>query len=219
MPTYAFTRSREQLATKVLRKLGVVDAVESGSPEDIALVVEAMDLRLKELHALGVLWWQVAAAATDVAITSGNPAATISATDFLFPVTVHVRVGTEDVPVEIIDHRAYQAIPNKADQGEPAKVYISGSACKFWPTPDANYTAKLTYEAIAADTEASTAPDVRVESLRSLSTLLAGDLVEEFNVPEPKASRLIARAAGALETIRSLNSQRVDTSTVAPDWF
>ena len=219
MPTYSFTRTREQVAAKVLRKLGVIHPSETPAPEDSAIVNEALDLRLKELHGLGILWWQVAGGATDVALSSGVATATISATDYLFPITMAVRVGTDDRPLEIIDHLTYQAIETKAETGEPQRVYFNGTTARFWPVPDANCTAKLTYEAIAADGEAGATPDVRTECLRALTTLLAGDLIDEFNTPEPKASRLIGEASGALKTIRTLNAQRVDSVAVSTDWF
>ncbi|MEY4427849.1 MAG: hypothetical protein RLZZ182_538 [Pseudomonadota bacterium] len=219
MPTYTFTRTRAQLSAKILRTLGVADSTGACSPEDLAIVAEAMDMRLKELHALGILWWNVSGATTDLALTSGNASATIATTDFLFPVTMNLRVGTEDQHIEIIDHRTYQAIPNKSDTGEPEMVFVNGSACLFWPTPDANYTVKMTYEAIAADTESGSAPDVRTECLRALSSLIEGDLVDTFDVPEPKASRLVARASSAIQTIHALTQQRVESKTTAPDWY
>lgn len=210
MPTYTFTRTREQLANKVLSKLRLLDPSESPSAEDANTVYEAIDLRLKEMHRLGLLWWNVASAASDVSLTSGQVTATISATDFLFPVTMSLRVSNDDKPLDIIGHREYHAIQTKTESGEPSKVYINGSTCRFWPVPSQNYTAKLTYQAIAADTEASAAPDVRVESMRALSVIVASDLADDFSVEEVRAQRLLAESVEAWKTIRALNAQRVD---------
>ena len=55
MATYVFALTREQMARKVLGKLGVLDTHESTSAHDLFVVTDAMDLRLKELHALGIL--------------------------------------------------------------------------------------------------------------------------------------------------------------------
>lgn len=219
MPTYAFTRNREQFAGDVLRKLGVLNAGGTPQARDYASVNTALDLRLKELHALGVLWWQVSGASTSVSLTGGVVSATISATDYLFPVSMAVVVGTDEIPLEIIDHRAYQAIPDKASTGEPEKVFISGTAARFWPVPQSNYTAKLTYQAIAADSEVSATPDVPVSCLRALVDIVAGDLVDDYETPEPKASRLLQKQVIGLTTIRALNAQRVDVATVTPDYF
>lgn len=219
MPTYTFTRTREQFVEKVLFKLGVLGAGDSVSGEDLSLVADAIDMRLKELHALGVLWWNVSGATTDVVLSSGVATATISATDYLFPVSMAVRVGTEDHQLELIDHRTYQAIEDKASQGEPERVFISGTTARFYPVPQSNYTAKLTYQAIAADSEAGAALDIRVEAIRSFVDVVAGDLIDEYEISEPKASRLLMRQELGLRTLRALNQQRVSTSTITPDYY
>jgi hypothetical protein len=220
MATYTFTRTLPQIVELVLRKLGAAGIGEPIAPDDTAVVREAVDLRLKELHALGVLWFNVAGATTDLALVASTATVSLSAvTDFLFPISLKLRNGTDDQDIEIISHRQYQDLPNKSDTGEPEKVFISGSAAYFWPTPDDNYTAKLTYQAIAADTTATGSPDVAVSMMRSLVTLVAADLIDDFDVQEPKASRILAQAKEAQRTIRALNTERVDTSTVEVDYF
>jgi hypothetical protein len=219
MPTYSFTRTREQFAGDVLQKLGVLPVGGTASGRDFAKVCDATDLRLKELHAIGVLWWQVSGAATNVSLTAGQVTATVSPTDFLFPVSLSLVVGSDEQPIEIIGHREYQAIQDKASQGEPVKAFFSGSTIRLWPVPDLSYTAKLTYQAIAADTENGAAPDVQTACLRALIDVVAGDLVDDYETPEPKASRLLQKQAIGLTTIRALNSQRVDAVTVTPDYF
>jgi hypothetical protein len=219
MPTYTYTLNREKFAGKVLSKLGVLAGNQSPHGNDLALVTDAMDLRLKELHALGVLWWQVSAAATSISLTANVVTATISPTDYLFPVSLSLVVGSSEYPIEIIGHREYMAIEDKADTGEPEKAFISGSTIRLWPVPQQNYTAKLTYEAIAADTQTGTSPDVPVESMRALIDVIAGDLVDDYEIQEPKASRLLARQADGLRIIRALNQQRVDSVTLTPEWY
>lgn len=215
MPTYSFTRTLPQMQSLILRKLRYLDPGETADGTDLAIVDEAIDLRLKELHALGVLWFNVAGATTNLALVGGTETVSLSAiTDFLYPVTVKLRIGTEDRDVEIISHRQYQAITNKAESGEPDKVFFSGSTAYFHPTPSANYAAKLTYQAIAADTETPNAPDVSVSMMRSLVTLVAADLIDDFGVPEQLAQRLLAQAQIAERTIRTLNAERVDSTPV-----
>ena len=219
MPTYTFTRTRQQVAELVLRKLRVLGAAEAMDAEDAAVVYEALDMRLKELHELGTLWFNVAGASTSVALTGGVATATISPTDFLFPVTMRLVVGTDEQEVAIIGHAEYHGINDKTTQGEPGKVFISGSTCRFWPVPQQNYTAKLTYEAIAADTETGAAVDVPVSMIRSLVEVVAADLVDEFGVPEGKAMRLLAKQPAALRRIRMINQERADTAVVQATYY
>ena len=72
MATYTFTRTREQMRDMIGRKLGIKESGQELDSEDAAIVLEAMDLRLKELHRLGVLWWQVSGASTSITLTGGT---------------------------------------------------------------------------------------------------------------------------------------------------
>ncbi len=219
MPTYAFSLTREEMARKVLGKLGVLDPHETTSAQDLEVVSDAIDMRLKELHAIGVLWWQVGAASTSVALTGGSVTAAISATDYLFPVTMALIVGTEEQPIKIIGHREYQAIPDKEQTGTPEAVHISGATCRFWPVPSSNGTAKLTYQSVAEDASVSASPDLGAGMARAFVDIVAGDLVDEYQVNDVKAARLLAKQAQGLSVIRILNSQRVDSSTVQTEYY
>lgn len=216
--TYTFTRTREQMRNKILSKLNVISAGETPNASDSDLVYEAIDLRLKELHSLGILWYQVAGAATDVALVSGTATANAPA-DCLFPVTLAVRIGSEDREVELIDHRRYQAIENKSDTGEPEVCLFAGGVFRFYPVPNDNYTAKLTYQAIAADTAASTAPDIEVSMMRSFIDVVAADLCDDFEIEEQKTMRLQANAKDGLRTIRALNQQACGAGTTEAEYF
>jgi hypothetical protein len=214
--SYTFTRTIPQMVEIVLRKLGALGIGETVSPEDKAVVREAIDLRLKELHGLGVLWYNVAGATTDLVLTGGVATKSLSAiTDFLFPVTVKLRVGTEDREVDIISHREYHDIDNKADAGEPEKVFFApGGTAYFWPVPQTGYTAKMTYQAIAEDTTSTGVPDIPASMMRALSAVVAWDLLEEFEVVGAKAASLTQQGKDAEKTIRTLNTERVDITPV-----
>jgi hypothetical protein len=219
MATYAWTLTRENLAARILRKLGVIGGAESPEPEDSATVNEAIDARLKELHALGVLWWNVSGAQTTVTLVGGTATATISPSDYLLPLSMLLVVGTEQQPIRIIGHLQYQAIPDKAKTGEPEVVFIDGVTCRFWPVPASSGSAKLTYQAIAADTEHGTAVDVPAAMLRALSDVVAADLVDEYEPPPQKTARLLAKQPLALRTLRMLKREHVDTAPVEAEYF
>jgi hypothetical protein len=203
----------------ILRKLGVIGASDIAAAEDAALVYEAMNARLKELQTLHVLWWNVAGAQTPLTLTAGISTATIAALDFLYPVTMSVTVGTEEVPVRIADHREYQAIPDKTQQGTPEIVFVDGVTCRFWPVPNTNTTAQMTYQAISADVETGVAPDVPPGAMRAFAMLVAGDLVDEFGLSGEKAARLTARQGEAMRTLRMVGQQKTDAAPVVAEYF
>ena len=217
---YSFTRTLPEVRMLVLRKLRYIDNGETPSGDDSAVVDEAVDMRLKELHSLGVLWFNVAGSTSDLTLVAGTATASLSAlTDFLYPVSARLRIGTEDREINIISHRQYQAIENKAESGEPSEMMVSGGVAYFWPTPADDYTVKLTYHAIALDTDGTSAPDLPVSMLRAFVTLVAADCADDFGVPEQRYQRLQAEAEIAEKRLRMLNTERVDTTPVCVEAF
>ena len=211
----SFIRTREQLATLVLGKLGVLPGGISAASADADLVYEAIDLRLKEIHRLGIFWKNVNKAPLTFTIPSGVASASATV-DILFPVIMKVSESSNDVDVDIISLREYQDILNKSDSGTPTKCYWKGSAeFLFWPVPTANTTAKLIYNSIADDTAASTAPDVEVSMMRWLKDIIAYDLGDHWGKPEATMNRWGRDAETAERKIRALAVERVDFTDVA----
>lgn len=213
-----FTRTREQFRDMVLRKLRVLGVDRTPQGEEEAIVIEALDVRLKELHRLGVLWWKVSSTLTDVTLTA-NVATANAPSDILFPVTLHIRHNDEDLPVDLIDHRRFQEIGTKSDTGIPEQAVLFGGAFRFYPVPDSSYTAKLTYQKIIDDSAASTAPDVIVSALRWLKDLVAYDCADDFRVPEPRMIRLEREAGVAERKLRALFPQRIEPQPVEAEYF
>jgi hypothetical protein len=223
MPTYTWTRTREQVRDAALRKIGVLGEGQTAGANASAVAFEALDARLKELHKLGVLWWNVSGAQTTLSLAAGTATVSLSAvTDFLFPVSLMFVSGTDQQPIDIIGHREYQAIPNKTQQGEPEQAYFAGGSVYFWPVPSTNGSAKLTYQAIAEDSASNTRPDVPVEMLRSLSIVLAHDVMDDFGIADIRpatAQRIASQLPDALASIRALNAQKVGNTTITPDYY
>ena len=219
MPTYTYTRTREQLRDMIGRKLGIKEAGQAFPAEEAAIIDEGIDLKLKELHALGVLWWQVSATETNLSLTGGVESVTMGLTDFLFPVSLHLVVGNDRQEITIVDRATFLAIPDRTSAGEPEVAHFDGLKVYFNPVPAQNYTAKLAYQAIAEDSAFGSAVDVPLEMLRAFSTLVAFDLADDFMVDGATFQRLQLQQPGALSMIRTLNAQKVQNVTVQPEWF
>lgn len=215
--TISFTRTREQVARMVLRKLGALAASVSDVSADMDIIYEAIDLRLKEIHRHGIFWRKVDEVPLSFTLTAGASSASAS-NDILFPIKMTVSNGSTDDPVDIIGAREYAAISTKSQSGQPTQALWKGSAeFIFHPIPVAAATAKLVYEKIADDTVAATAPDVEVSMVRWLKDLVCYDVADDFGVPEGKIQRLMKESVIAERNIRALNAERKDLSTVAVD--
>lgn len=213
----SWTLTREKFATGVLRKLRVVGESETPSADQFSTVFEALDARLKSLHSLGLLWWKVTNTAVDLNLTASVSSVALPA-DFLTPVSIKLR-DTEDLPVEILSHYEYQAIPDKTDTGVPDRVYFGVSSAYFYPTPQSNYTAKLTYQKIVDDSAANTAPDIIVAGLRCLKTIIAHDCADDFYVPEERIVRMALEAASAETELRVLMAPQTDNQVTQVDFY
>lgn len=214
----AYSLTREQLRDRILRKLRVLGADDHASSADADIVYEAIDLRLKELHILGMLWFKTSAATTNVSVTGGVATAT-APSDLLYPVSFTME--DDNRPLYHISHSAYHAIPNKAESGYPEMYHYSPANGLFyiWPTPEASYTAKLTYEKIIDNTAASTAVDVPSWALKSLTVLCASDLADDFELPEDRVQRLAVEAAQAEMRLKVLNAPAYEYSPVEADYY
>lgn len=213
-----FTRTREQLRSMVLRKLGVIGAATSIVSADADIVYEAIDLRLKEMHRKGILWRKVDKVPASFAITAGIVSAHASTNDILFPIHMTVTDGSLDEPLTIIGPIEYSKIENKDTAGLPEKVLWKGSTeFMLYPVPIAASTVKIVYEKIADDTTAGAAADVDVSMMRHLKDLIAYDVADDFGVDEMKIQRLSKEAMMAENNIRKLAVERKDFAPVQVD--
>lgn len=216
-----FTRTREQLRSMVLRKLGVIGTSTSVVSADADVVYEAIDLRLKELPGRGVIWRGVNPRTADFTIPANiRSASAASIGDVQFPLAIHVVNGSVDQAVQIIGAKEYADLFDKNAMGVPEKAMWTGSRSAefiFWPIPTANTTAKLTYQRLLEDTSAGAATDVDVSMLRWLKDIVAYDVGDDFGMDEGRMQRFMKEAAQAEKNIRKLTVERKDFAPVAVD--
>lgn len=214
----SFTRTRNQVVNRVLQKVGALQAGASASTADNDLVAEAVDLRLKEIHRLGIFWRKVTTTPTTFSLSSGIVSASAGAGDILFPLKVTFSNGSLDEPVQIIGPREYAAIEDKGRTGTPEKaLWRGGTEFWFYPVPGADGTAKLLYEKIIDDSTAVSAMDVDVAMIRPMMDLVKYDVAYEFGVPDNKVAMWKAEAKEAERDIRKLGAPRIDYETVRVD--
>ena len=216
--TTSFTRTREQLRSMVLRKLGVLGSSTSVVSADADIVYEAIDLRLKELHQMGVFWRKVSTVPVQFSLTAGINSAHVATNDILFPLALTVVDYSLDEPLDIIGPLEYARISDKNYSGLPERVMWKGSTeFVFHPIPTLNTTVKLVYEKLADDTSAGAAPDVEVSMIRWLKDIIAYDVGDDFGVDEQRMARFGKDAIAAEVSIRMLAVERKDYTTVAVD--
>ena len=212
-----FTRTRKQLADMVLRKLGVLAAGGADVSADLDVCFEAIDLRLKEMHRLGIFWRKVDKTSLSFSVAASTSSASAT-TDILFPIKLTVTDGSNDEPVNIIGVKEYAKIENKSEAGLPTKALWKGSAeFLFHPVPTASATVKMIYEKLADDTSHGAAPDVEVSMLRWLKDVIAYDVGDDFQTDDQKMQRFFKESLIAERNIRMLNAEHKSFDKVAVD--
>lgn len=215
--TTSFTRTRNQIVQRVLGQVIKIGAVTAASA-DSDTVVEALDLRLKSMHQLGIFWRKVTSVPVTFSLSSSVATASAGAGDILFPLKVTFSAGSLDEPVQIIGYREYAAIADKGRIGDPEKVvWKGGSEFLFYPVPGADGTAKLLYEKIADDTSAGAAVDVDVAMILPLMKMVRYDVADDYGIDERTQLRWQREAAQAERDIRKLGALRIDYEPVAVD--
>lgn len=215
--TTSFTRTRTQIAQRVLGKVIKIGTVTAASA-DTDTVYEALDLRLKEMHKLGTFWRKVTTVPVTFSLGANIATASAGAGDILYPLNVTFTNGSLDEPVEIVGIPEYAQIVDKTRGGNPEKVMWKGAAeFIFWPVPTANGTGKITYAKIVDDTSAGAAVDVEVSMIRALIDIIKYDVADDYGIPEQTINRWAVEAARAERDIQKLSAMRKKPKAVQVD--
>jgi len=218
--TTSFSLTRTQIANRVLAKVTKVPNDRTMESVDAELIYQALDLRLKEMSKRGTFWHKVTTVPVEFSLASGTVSASAGAGDILWPISITVADGDNDLPVSIIGMAEYAAIKDKQREGTPTQaLWKGGSEFLFYPIPFEDGTGKLLYEKIADDTSAGAAIDIDVAMLRPMIDIIKYDVADDYGVDESIQQRWRVEARQAEIDIRKLGAQRVDYTAVAVDDF
>ena len=115
-----------------------------------------------------------------------------------------------EVPLAEMDRLEYMDYPNKTSTGSVNSFFydrrggpVDSAYIYLWPAPaDASEAIKLTVSRpVRIFTAAGNTPDFPEEWIRAAEWGLADELADEYDVPEPKRSRIERRAAQYLQEV------------------
>ncbi len=217
--TTSFNLTRTALAQRILGqviKIGAQTAISA----DQDTVYQALDLRLKEAHKLGLYWRKVTPVPVTFSLTASVATASAGAGDILLPLNVTWSNGTLDDPIDIIGYPEYAAIENKTQLGTPDRVmWKGGTEFVFWPVPSANGTAKLLYEKIADDTSAGSVIDVDPAALLCIIRMVRYDIADDYGINEQTQMRWMKEALQAERDMKKLGAPRKSNAPVQVDSY
>lgn len=227
--TATFARNRDQLIASALRK---INAFESGETPDDAAVREASDAlnaMIKHWQGSGIHIWRMAEGT--ITLVADQVSYTLGTAPAAKPLKIisarrHNTTSEIDVPLAEMDRAEYQEMPNKTASGAVNSFFYdrrSGTTLTgliyLWPAPDSaddeihyTYARPIQDFGVAGDDA-----DLPQEWIRAIEWGLADELADEYDVPEPKRTRIERRAAQYLAEA-NWNEKELISFQLVPDF-
>lgn len=192
------TYTNREICTDALRKIGVVALDETATAEEIETARTALDRLLKSWQNRDIEIWTKA---------SQTVTLTTSASYTLDPVrplsidNVNLKRSGIETPMCRMTRDEYDTLPDKTSTGLPTQFYYDrqreSALLYIWPvlSSASGETLEITYTREIEDVVLTEAADVPGEWYDAVVYGLASRLIDDFGIGEPKASRIMQRAA------------------------
>lgn len=204
---YTYSRTRDQIVTAALRKLGVLAEGQTPSAQDLSDGAESLNAAVAELRSKGMQLWL----RTEYTFTPTTGSYTIGTgltLDTVFPVHLLQAIYTEGgakIDMEIVAKTTYNTLP-QTSTGSPLKVayqpFINYGIVSFWPVPDSSNTATVTlvyqrpFQYFISGSDTADFPE---EWYNALIYKLAVLLAPEWSIPMTDRQQLKQEAKEYLE--------------------
>jgi hypothetical protein len=187
----SWTLTANQICRDALEHLGAAGEGETVSAGDQNLALRALDAVLKELPLSGYSWPKLSGEVA-LAWNSVSPQAVTLPTDYYAYPAAWKTVNDELVPLTQIPHAEWVTMAGKENEAqEPTHFYISPSkVLHFWPEPTQDPGAKLQYQKIVDDAQATSAPDMPQYWINALGYGVASELRFKFGIDTQKRNEI-----------------------------
>lgn len=208
--TAIFARNRDQLIKSALRKVNAFEAGETPDSDSVSDASDALNAMVKHWQASGIQIWRMTE--STVTLVAGQTSYTLGTDPSTKPLKIISarRFNTTsliDVPLDEMDRVEYQEMPNKTSTGAVNSFFydrqVGLGTIYFWPAPENTAEIiKYTYARPIQDFNAAgDSPDFPIEWTRAVEWGLADEIADEYDVPEPKRTRIERRAAQYLAEV------------------
>lgn len=208
--TAVFTRNRDQLIASALRKVNAFESGETPDAQSVADASDALNAMVKHWQASGIQIWRMTEAT--ITLVAGQNSYTLGTDPSTKPLKIisarsFNTTSLIDVPLEEMDRVEYQELPNKTSTGAVNGFFYDRQAgtgtLYVWPSPgNTDDIIKYTYARPIQDFNvAGDSADFPIEWTRAVEWGLADEIADEYDVPEPKRTRIERRAAQYLAEV------------------
>lgn len=225
MPTSGssdFTLSARQVINFALKKLGVLEAGGSASPEDADDATEELEMLLKGMAKKGpyIFTVQVDGTVPLVALTRSYSLTALKPLRLL-----EVRysdTNDREIPMTEMTRTEYFELPIKTSRGVPTNYWFDGDGSSYtlyvWPVlaSATTETVEFTYQRKIEDIDnLANNIDIPAEWLDTVGYKLAQRLISSFGVKGERAARIEAMSAQLWQ--EALDYDREDMITMRPE--
>lgn len=217
-----FTLTSRQVINFALKKLGVLEAGGTASPEDAEDAAEELEMMLKG--------WAKTGPSIFTVQTNGSEALVAATASYALSVTKPLRLlevrysdaNGREIPMIPLTRTEYFELPEKAANGIPTQYWYDSDGSSYtlyvWPVKPSvtTETIKYTYQRKIEDIDSiNNHIDVPVEWLDTVGYCLAQRLVISFGVKAERAARIDAMAERLLQEAKDY--EREPMITMVPE--
>ena len=211
--TAVFALNRNQLIEAALRKISAFESGEPVDPDSVQDASDALNAMIKHWQASGIHIWRMAEGT--ITLVVGQASYTLGTDPADKPLKIisarsHNIASGIDLPLEEMDRVEYQEMPNKAAQGNVNAFFYDRRAgttatgiIYLWQTPaSTDEEIRYTYARPIEDFNAAgNDADFPQEWTQAIIWNLADQLADDYDVPDPKRSRIERKAAQYLQEV------------------
>lgn len=203
------TYTYREICENALRKIGVIAKDEAAEADDIDTAVFALNIMLKAWQNYEVDLFLVASQSVTLTTAASY---TLSPVRPLSISQVNYKSGTE-TPMTRMTREEYDSLPDKTTTGTPTTFYYDrqreSAKLYIWPVMASvtTETLEVTYIREVEDASLETAIDIPGEWYLAAVYGLADLLVDDYNIKEPRATRIERKAARYLSDALAFDNE------------
>lgn len=209
--TAVFSRNRDQLIASALRRGNIIESGETPDSQMITDASDALNAMVKHWQASGIEIWQMAEGAITPIV--GQTSYVLGADPAARPLKIISarRFNTTsliDVPLSEMDRVEYMEMPNKTSTGAVNSFFYdrdssSTGTIYLWPAPaTTDEIIKYSFARPIQDfNNAGDAADFPLEWTRAIEWGLLDEIADDYDIPDPKRTRIERRAAQYLQEV------------------
>lgn len=195
--------TRNKICEKALQKVGALARGETADPDDMEIVVDALDGLLKGLPIYGYAWPRTAPGQTALPLVAATQNTNLPADYYGGAIISFLDAAGNEKELSLVPLIEWNRLVRKTETAQyPLLGYLDQSnVLRTWPVQTATLAGKLVYQRIISDTVTGTETGLKATWMLGLIKGVAYEIGDEFGATEEQ----MARWLNAWEEVRSLN--------------